>query len=180
MRGAHVLGTVTTKEKAQIARACGADDTILYTEEPFDETVKRMTGGRGVDVVYDSVGRTTFEMTLNCLRPRGMLVVFGQSSGQIPPFDTMGLSAKGSLVLTRAALSHHLLTREELLWRVGDVLDWEAAGRLELRSGGTYALSDAAEAHRDLESRRTAQTRVDHQPGPGLARRLADASNSRC
>ena len=155
MCGARVLGTVSTAEKAQAARASGADETILYTQEPFDEAVKRLTDGRGVDVVYDSVGRTTFEMSLNCLRPRGMLVVFGQSSGQIPPIDTRVLAAKGSLFLTRAGLASHLLTREELLWRASDVFDWVAGGQLKLRLGGTYPLSDAAVAHRDLESRRT-------------------------
>jgi NADPH2:quinone reductase len=155
MRGARVIGTVSTEEKAQVARACGADETILYTKEPFDEAVRRVTGGRGVDVVYDSVGRTTFDMSLNCLRPRGMLVVFGQSSGQLPPFDTRLLNTKGSLFLTRAGLTHYLQTREELLWRAGEVFNWVATGRLALRIGGTYALADAAAAHRDLESRRT-------------------------
>ncbi len=155
MCGARVIGTVSTEDKADVARAFGADETILYTKEPFDEAVKRLTDGRGVDVVYDSVGRTTFEMSLNCLRPRGMLVVFGQSSGQIPPFDSRVLAAKGSLFLTRAGLSHHLLTREELLWRAGDVFDWLTTRRLQLRIGGRYPLRDAAAAHRDLESRRT-------------------------
>jgi NADPH2:quinone reductase len=155
MRGARVLGTVSTDEKARVAREFGADETILYTRERFDETVKRMTGGRGVDVVYDSVGRDTFEMSLNCLRPRGMLVVFGQSSGPTPPVDTGTLNRKGSLFLTRTGLSHHLLTREELLWRAGDVLDWVASGRIALKIGGTYPLAHAAAAHRDLESRRT-------------------------
>lgn len=155
MRGARVLGTVSTEEKAQVARANGADETIVYAGAPFDEAVKHLTEGRGVDVVYDSVGRATFEMSLNCLRPRGMLVVFGQSSGQIPLFDTMLLNRKGSVFLTRAGLGHYLLTREELLWRAGDVLNWVATGRLKLRIGGPYPLADAAAAHRDLESRRT-------------------------
>jgi NADPH2:quinone reductase len=155
MRGARVLGTVSTEEKAHVARECGADDTILYTTERFDEAVTRLTGGRGVDVVYDSVGRDTFEMSLNCLRPRGMLVLFGQSSGPVPPVDTGTLNGKGSLFLTRTGLGHHLLTREELLWRARDVLDWVATGRITLRIGGTYPLSEAARAHRDLESRRT-------------------------
>lgn len=155
MRGARVIGTVSTDEKAQVAREAGADDVILYTKEPFDEAVRRITDGRGVDVVYDSVGRTTFEMSVNCLRPRGMLVVFGQSSGQIPPLDTRILNARGSLFFTRPGLSHHLLTREELLWRAGDVLGWVATGRIKLRIGGTYPLADAAMAHRDLESRST-------------------------
>jgi NADPH2:quinone reductase len=155
MQGARVIGTVSTEEKAAVALAAGADETVIYTREPFDEAVKRMTGGRGVDVVYDSVGRTTFEMSLNCLRPRGMLVVFGQSSGQIPPIDTRLLNAKGSLFFTRAGLSHYIGTREELLWRAGDVLDWVATGRIKLRVGGTYPLENAAAAHRDLESRST-------------------------
>ena len=155
MRGARVLGTVSTEEKAQVARECGADETILYTKEPFDEAVMRITGGRGVDVVYDSVGQDTVEGSLNCLRTRGMLVVFGQSSGPIPPIDTGTLNMKGSLFLTRTGLGHHLLTREELLWRAGDVLDWVATGKITLRIGATYPLSEAATAHRDLESRRT-------------------------
>lgn len=155
MRGARVLGTVSTEEKAQVARECGADETILYTKEPFDEAVMRITGGRGVDVVYDSVGQDTFEGSLNCLRTRGMLVVFGQSSGPIPPIDTGTLNMKGSLFLTRTGLGHHLLTREELLWRAGDVLDWVATGKITLRIGATYPLAEAATAHRDLESRRT-------------------------
>lgn len=155
MCGARVLGTVSTDEKAQVARDCGADETILYTKEPFGEAVMRITGGRGVDVVYDSVGLDTFEGSLNCLRTRGMLVVFGQSSGPIPPIDTGTLNRKGSLFLTRTGLSHHLLTREELLWRAGDVLGWVATGRITPRIGATYPLSEAAAAHRDLESRRT-------------------------
>jgi len=155
MRGARVLGTVSTEEKARVARECGADETILYTKERFDEAVMRITGGRGVDVVYDSVGQDTVEGSLNCLRTRGMLVVFGQSSGPIPPIDTGTLNRKGSLFLTRTGLAHHLLTREELLWRAGDVLDWVATGKITPRIGATYPLSDAATAHRDLESRRT-------------------------
>jgi NADPH2:quinone reductase len=153
--GARVLGTVSSCEKADVARAAGADEVILYTQEPFDAAVKRLTGGRGVDVVYDSVGKTTFEMSLNCLRPRGMLVIFGQSSGQPPLLDTRALAAKGSLFVTRAGLSSHLQTREELVARAGDVLDWITTGRLRLSIGGKYPLSEAAAAHRDLESRRT-------------------------
>ncbi|MCI0750069.1 MAG: quinone oxidoreductase, partial [Nevskiales bacterium] len=154
-RGARVIGTVSTEEKARTARAHGADEIILYTQEPFDETVKRLTDGRGVDVVYDSVGRGTFERSLNCLRPRGMLVSFGQSSGPIAPFDLGVLSLKGSLFLTRTGLAHYVLTREELLWRAGDVLGGIARGSLKLHIGGTYPLAEAAAAHRDLESRRT-------------------------
>jgi len=155
MRGARVYGTVSTEEKARIARDHGADETILYTSQDFEAEVKRFTNGRGVDVVYDSVAKTTFEKSLNSLRPRGMLALFGQSSGPVPPFDPGILNTKGSLYLTRPSLAHHVLTREELLWRAGDVLNWVAAGKLKLRIYRTYPLADAAEAHRDLESRRT-------------------------
>jgi NADPH2:quinone reductase len=153
--GARVLGTVSTAEKAQIARASGADEVILYTEREFDVEARRLTGGRGVDVVYDSVGKTTFEKSLNALRPRGMLALFGQSSGSVPPIDP-AILAKGSLFLTRPGLPHYLLTREELLWRAGEVLDAIDAGTLRLRIDRTYPLADAAAAHRDLESRKTA------------------------
>ena len=153
--GARVLGTVSTAEKAQIARVSGADEVILYTECEFDVEARRLTGGRGVDVVYDSVGKTTFEKSLNALRPRGMLALFGQSSGSVPAFDP-AILAKGSLFLTRPGLPHYLLTREELLWRAGEVLDAIDAGTLRLRIDRTYPLADAAAAHRDLESRKTA------------------------
>jgi NADPH2:quinone reductase len=156
MLGARVFGTVGTEEKARTAREAGADETILYTQQDFAAEVKRLTGGRGVDVVYDSVGKTTFEQSLNSLRPRGMLALFGQSSGPVPPFDASILNAKGSLFLTRPSLAHHLLTRDELLRRAGDVLDWVATGRLKLRIARVYPLADAAQAHRDLESRATA------------------------
>jgi NADPH2:quinone reductase len=156
MLGARVLGTVSTPEKAQIARAHGADEVILYTEQDFQAETKRLTGGRGVDVVYDSVGQSTFEKSLGSLRPRGLVALFGQSSGPVPPFDPSILNARGSLFLTRPSLAHHLLSREELLWRAGDVLGWVASGRLKLRIDRTYPLADAALAHRDLESRRTA------------------------
>jgi len=155
MLGARVFGTVSTGEKAKIARENGCDEAIIYTQTDFAAEVKRLTGGRGVDVVYDSVARTTFEQSLNSLRPRGTLALFGQSSGPIPPFDPAILSAKGSLFLTRPSLGHYLLTRDELLWRAGDVLGWIAAGKLRLRVGGTYPLADAARAHRDLEGRHT-------------------------
>src|SRR5450432_625131 len=122
--GARVFGTVSTAEKARIAREAGADEIILYTEQEFDVEARRLTGGRGVDVVYDSVGKTTFEKSLNALRPRGTLALFGQSSGSVPPFDPGLLNAKGSLFLTRPSLPHYVLTREELLWRSGDVLRW--------------------------------------------------------
>jgi NADPH2:quinone reductase len=154
--GARVFGTVSTAEKARIAREAGADEVILYTEQEFDIEARRLTGGRGVDVVYDSVGKTTFEKSLNSLRPRGTLALFGQSSGSVPPFDPSILNGKGSLFLTRPSLGHYLLTRDELLWRAGDVLGGIDAGKLRLRIDRTYPLADAAVAHRDLESRKTA------------------------
>src|SRR5664279_5500421 len=156
MLGARVFGTVSTEEKARIAREHGVDEAILYTEQDFEAEVKRLTGGRGVDVVYDSVGRTTFDKSLGSLRPRGTLALFGQSSGSVPPFDPGILNAKGSLFLTRPGLPHYLPTREELLWRAGDVLGWIDTGRLKLRIDRTYPLADAASAHRDLEGRHTA------------------------
>jgi NADPH2:quinone reductase len=154
--GARVFGTVSTEEKARIARNAGADETIRYTEQDFEAEVKKLTGGRGVDVVYDSVGQSTFDKSLNSLRPRGVMALFGQSSGPVPPFDPNILNGKGSLFLTRPSLAHHLLTREELLWRAGDVLQWIAAGQLKLRIERTYPLAEAASAHRDLEGRKTA------------------------
>ncbi|MDR3698599.1 MAG: quinone oxidoreductase [Candidatus Sulfopaludibacter sp.] len=155
MLGARVFGTVSTEQKAQIARGHGADETILYTQQDFEAEVKRLTGGRGVDVVYDSVGKTTFEKSLNSLRPRGLMALFGQSSGAVPPFDPNTLNGKGSLFLTRPSLGHYVATREELLWRAGDVLSWMDSGRLKVRIDRTYPLADAADAHRDLEARRT-------------------------
>ena len=156
MRGARVFGTVSTEEKARIAREAGADETIRYTEQDFEAEVKRLTGGRGVDVVYDSVGQTTFAKSLDSLRPRGMLALFGQSSGPVAPFDPNILNGKGSLFLTRPSLGHYLLSREELLWRAGDLLQWIDAGKLRLRIERSYPLAEAGAAHRDLESRRTA------------------------
>src|SRR5579871_193463 len=156
MLGARVFGTVSTPEKAQIARQAGVDEAILYTQQDFEAEVKRLTGGRGVDVVYDSVGKTTFEKSLNSLRPRGTMALFGQSSGVVPPLDPGILNTKGSLFLTRPSLAHYLLTREELLWRAGDVLGWVDSGKLKLRIDRSYPLADAAAAHRDLESRKTA------------------------
>jgi NADPH2:quinone reductase len=155
MVGARVFGTVSTEAKAHIAREHGADETILYTQQDFEAEARRLTGGRGVDVVYDSVGRTTFDKSLGALRTRGTLALFGQSSGPVPPFDPAILNAKGSLFLTRPSLAHHLLTREELLWRAGDVLGWIDSGKLKLRIDSTYPLADAAAAHRALEGRRT-------------------------
>lgn len=156
MRGVRVLGTVSTEEKARIAREAGTDEIIRYTQQDFEAEVKRLTGGTGVDVVYDSVGQSTFDKSLNSLKPRGLLALFGQSSGPVPPFDPNILNGKGSLFLTRPSLAHHLLTREELLWRAGDVLKWIAAGKLKLRIERTYPLANAAAAHRDLEGRHTA------------------------
>jgi NADPH:quinone reductase len=155
MLGARVLGTVSTGEKAQIARDHGADETILYTQQDFETETRRLTNGRGVDVVYDSVGRTTFDKSLGSLRPRGTMALFGQSSGAVPPIDPAILNTKGSLFLTRPSLAHHVLTREELMWRAGDVLGWIDAGKLKLRIDSTYPLADAASAHRALEGRHT-------------------------
>lgn len=153
--GARVIGTVSTEVKAQLARENGADETIRYTEQDFEQEVKRLTNGRGVDVVYDGVGRTTFDKSLNCLRPRGMLVLFGQSSGAVPPFDPNTLNGKGSLYLTRPSLAHHVLTRDELLWRATDVLGAAAKGTLRLRIDHTFPLAQVADAHRALEGRAT-------------------------
>jgi NADPH2:quinone reductase len=156
MVGARVFGTVSTARKAEIAREQGADETILYTEQDFEAEVKRLTGGRGVDVVYDSVGQTTFEKSLGSLRPRGLLALFGQSSGPVPPVDLNILNAKGSLFVTRPSLGHHVATRDELLWRATDVLNWIGSGKLKLRIDRSYPLAEAAQAHRDLEGRHTA------------------------
>ena len=153
--GARVFGTVSTEAKARLARENGADEVIRYTEQDFEQEVKRLTGGRGVDVVYDSVGKTTFDKSLNCLRPRGVLALFGSSSGPVPPLDPQVLNAKGSLFLTRPTLAHHVLTRDELLWRAGDVLNGVASGALRLRVHATYPLAQVADAHRALESRTT-------------------------
>jgi NADPH2:quinone reductase len=156
LAGARVFGTVSSEEKAKIACENGADEAIFYTQQDFEAEVKRLTGGKGVDVVYDSVGKTTFDKSLNCLRPRGTLALFGQSSGPVPPFDPNILNGKGSLFLTRPSLGHYLLTREELLWRAGEVLSGIASGKLRLRIHRVYPLSEAAQAHRDLEGRKTA------------------------
>jgi NADPH2:quinone reductase len=153
--GARVFGTVSTEEKAREARELGAHETINYTSQDFEAEVKRLTGGRGVDVVYDSVGKTTFDKSLNVIRLRGTMALFGQSSGPVPPFDPTVLNARGSLFLTRPSLAHHLLDRQELLWRAGDVFKYVASGTLKVRISGTYPLADAAAAHRDLEGRKT-------------------------
>ncbi len=153
--GARVIGTAGTHDKAQLARDAGADECIVYTETDFETETKRLTGGKGVHVVYDGVGKATFDKDLNVLLPRGFLVLFGGSSGAVPPFDLIKLSQKGSLYITRPTLGHYTTTREELERRANDVLGWIAAGELTLRIHKTYPLTDAAQAHRDLEGRKT-------------------------
>ena len=155
MRGARVIGTVSTEAKAKLAREAGADEVILYTKQDFEAEVKRITGGAGVQVVYDSVGKTTFDKSLGCLALRGTLALFGQSSGPVAPFDAAILNQKGSLFLTRPSLFHYVATRGELLQRSGDVLGWIKAGKLKLRIDLTLPLAQAAEAHRQLEGRQT-------------------------
>jgi NADPH2:quinone reductase len=153
--GVRVIATVSTEEKAELAREAGADEVILYTKSDFEAETKSLTGGKGVDVVYDSVGKTTFEKGLNTLRPRAMMVLFGGSSGPVPPFDLMVLAQKGSLYVTRPTLGHYIATREELLARSGAVFGMIKAGKLKLRMEHTYPLAQAPQAHRDLESRKT-------------------------
>ncbi|HSD27489.1 MAG TPA: zinc-binding dehydrogenase, partial [Vicinamibacteria bacterium] len=155
-RGARVIGTVGTEAKAALAREAGADEVILYEREDFLEGVKRLTGGRGVDVVYDSVGKATAEKSLDCLVPRGMMVFFGNASGPVPPIDPLLLSRKGSLFLTRPNLVHYIADRASLEARSSEVLGDVAAGRLAVRIDRTFALGEAAEAHRALEGRLTA------------------------
>jgi NADPH2:quinone reductase len=154
-RGARVLGTVSTEAKAEAARRAGADVVIRYTEEDFEAVARRETDGRGLDVVYDSVGKTTFDKSLRSLRPRGLLALFGQSSGPVPPFDPGELAKRGSLFLTRPTLAHYTLDRAELLARAGDVLSWMEKGELEVAIDRTLPLAQAADAHRLLESRQT-------------------------
>jgi NADPH2:quinone reductase len=154
-RGARVIGTASNEEKSQLAREAGADEVILYTQTDFETEVKRLTGGKGVDVVYDSVGKDTFEKSLNCLRRRGYMVLFGQSSGAVPPMDPQILNAKGSLYLTRPTLAHYTADRAELSQRANDLFQWMKAGELRVRVDKTFALADAAEAHRYLENRQT-------------------------
>jgi len=153
--GARVITTVSTKEKAELSREAGAAEVILYTKKDFDVEVKRLTAGKGVDVVYDSVGQTTFSRSLNCLRPRGLLALFGASSGPVPPFDLIQLSSKGSLFVTRPTLWHYVATRKELDWRAGEVLGWAARGELKLRMEHVYPLAEVAQAQIDLEDRKT-------------------------
>jgi NADPH2:quinone reductase len=155
MRGARVIATVSTEDKARLARGAGADEVILYSEQDFEAEVKRLTGGKGLQVIYDGIGKTTFDKGLNCLAPRGMMVLYGQASGPVGSFDPQVLNTKGSLFLTRPSLNHHILTRAELLARAGDVLGWIRDGKLTLRMELEYPLKDAAEAHRALEGRKT-------------------------
>jgi NADPH:quinone reductase len=153
--GARVIGTASTADKAKLAQKHGADEMILYTNQDFVEEVKRITGARGVNVVYDSVGTATFHKSLDCLQPRGMMVSFGQSSGAVGPVDPLILSQKGSLFLTRPSLGHYISERKDLEWRASDLFQWLAGKKLRLNIHKEYRLADAAEAHRDLEGRRT-------------------------
>src|SRR5688572_1605959 len=171
MRGARVVGTVSTEEKAAVATEGGVDHPIVYTAIDFEAEVKRLTAGAGVDVVYDSVGKTTFDKSLACLRPRGMMVLFGQSSGPVPPLEPQILNTRGSIFLTRPSLAHYLLSRDELLWRAGDVFTAIERGQLALRIDRTFPLAEAAAAHRALESRATA--------GKLILKTSSLASNSR-
>src|SRR5205085_10678109 len=149
------IATTSSEEKAKLAKDAGADEIILYSHADFEAETKRITAGKGVDVVYDSVGKTTFDKSLNVLRPRGMMALFGGSSGAVPPFDPIILSQKGSLFLTRPTLIHYITTREELMARSEAVFGMIAAKKLKLRIEHTYKLADAAQAHRDLEGRKT-------------------------
>src|SRR5258708_2250555 len=154
-RGARVIATVSTEAKAQIARELGADEVILYSQQDFEAETKRLTGGKGVDVVYDSVGKDTFEKSLNCLRPRGLMVLYGQSSGRVEPMDPQILNRKGSLFLTRPTLANYVPTREEFLSRANDLFHWVAAGTLKVRIDKTFPLAQTAAAQTYMEERRT-------------------------
>jgi NADPH2:quinone reductase len=153
--GARVIGTVSTEEKAKLAREAGADEIIFYTRQDLVDEVKRLTGGKKLQVIYDSVGKDTFEKGFDCLAMRGCMVLYGASSGPVAPLDPQMLNAKGSLFLTRPSLFHYTATREDLVKRAGDVLGWIQKGELKLRIGATFSLGEAAQAHRDLEGRRT-------------------------
>ncbi len=155
MLGARVIGTVGTSAKAELARAAGASETILYDQQDWVAEVKRLTGGAGVDVVYDSVGHATYLKGFDCLKPRGMMVHFGVASGPIEPFDTRTLTAKGSVFLARPTLATHVSQPDELAWRAGDIFRWIAEGKLKLRIDREYPLAEAAQAHRDLEGRKS-------------------------
>lgn len=153
--GAHVIATVGSEEKAAVAHASGADDVIVYTQQDFAAEVKRITDGKGCHVVYDSVGKATFDQSLNCLRPRGYMVLFGQASGQVEPLNPQNLNQKGSLYLTRPSLGAYIATRDELLWRANDLFTWMASGKLEVRIDKSFPLREAAAAHTYLEGRNT-------------------------
>ncbi len=153
--GARIIATVSSEEKAALARSAGADHSVLYTQSDFETETKKITANEGVHVVYDSVGKTTFDKGLNVLRCRGCMVLFGGSSGPVPPLDLILLSQKGSLFVTRPSLAHYIATREELEWRAGEVLGMVADGKLKLRIAHRYPLSDAQQAHRDLQGRKT-------------------------
>src|SRR5215469_2969614 len=153
--GAHVIGTAGSEEKAKLAREAGADEVIIYTQQDFEAETKRITDGKGVHVVYDGVGKSTFEKDLNIMRPRGYVILFGGASGPVPPFDPIKLSQKGSLFLTRPTLIHYTSAREELEWRANDVFNMISAGKLKLRIAHTYKLEEAQQAQRDLEGRKT-------------------------
>ncbi len=155
MLGATVIGTVSTEEKAALAKGAGAEHVILYSKQDFEPEVKRITGGRGVDVVYDGVGATTFDKSLNCLRPRGYMILFGAASGPVPPLDLQVLNVRGSIFLQRPSLNHHIGAREELLQRAGEVLGWIRDGKIKLRIEHQFPLAQAAEAHKALEGRKT-------------------------
>jgi len=154
-RGARVIGTVSTEEKAALAREAGADEVFIYTQTDFEAEVKRLTNNKGVDVVYDSVGKDTFDKSLNCLRRRGYMVLYGASSGAVPPIDPQTLNAKGSLYLTRPFLAHYTADRAELMGRINDLFNWVASGELKVRIDKTFPLAEAAEAHRYLEGRQS-------------------------
>jgi NADPH2:quinone reductase len=153
--GARVIGTVSTEEKAKLAREAGAHEVILYSRQDFEAEVKRLTGGKGLQVVYDAVGKDTFDKSLNCLAMRGYMVLYGAASGPVAPLDPQVLNAKGSLFLTRPSLFHYIATRDDLVRRAGEVLGWIQKGELKLRIGATFPLAEAAQAHRDLEGRKT-------------------------
>ncbi len=155
LRGARVFGTVSTEEKARVARAAGADEVILYSQQDFSAEARRLNGGKGVQVIYDGVGRATFERGLDTLAPRGLMALFGQASGPVPPFDPSILNQKGSLYLTRPSMGHYIADRDELMWRAGEVLGWIAEGKLRLSIDREVPLAQAADAHRALEGRET-------------------------
>jgi len=155
MLGARVIGTVGSPAKAELAREAGASDTILYDQQDWVAEVKRLTGGAGVDVVYDSVGQATYLKGFDCLKPRGMMVHFGVASGPIEPLDTRTLTAKGSVYLARPTLATHIANPDELAWRSGDIFRWIAEGKLKLRIDCDYPLAETAQAHRDLEARKS-------------------------